>query len=909
MLVTLLALSAMAKNFTYEGLVYTVLDETAKTCQTKSNNSTNIEGAINIPSSVSDGSSMYTVVKIGDASFRGCDKLTSVSIPESVSDIGEYAFSECTSMISVSIPESTVTIGKYAFNGCTALTSAVIPAYEIGPHAFEKCTDLRSVTITESVNIIRESAFENCSELTEIILPNSVTELGSSVFCHCTKLAKVKLPESLAQIRLLSFYECSSLKEISLPESITNIGLQAFYGCPLTKIYSYNPVPPASGAFQLDPDAECTVIVPAGSGPAYLRLSAWAGLYNLEEADLAGNGSAAFTEWLAYTVNDDHTCSVRKALDVVPGVLTIPPSTTQGGETYTVTAIGSSAFSSCSELKEIEIPETVRDISEYAFSYCYSLKKVTIPNIQNIGRYAFSYCRNLQQMTISGSIQTIGESAFSYCGTIKSVTIEAGENPVHIGDCVFRDSKIESLTIKKPWTFNVDKQSYPRNACFKNASAIKTVNVSEIPDYAFADCRLESVTLIDSPTKIGDHAFSGSYLKSLTLPESIVSIGTEAFHSCDFSSLTIPESVIMIGDYAFDNCKIGSLTIAMRTISSRAFSTKGSSSPCSISSLSLTDNVNTIGAYAFESITGLSELVIPETVTRIREYAFKDSEIESVKIASNEIGDGAFSGCYNMTSVSMSNAVTKIGNLVFNNCGHLTSVTLPESITEIPSATFEYCNKLPSITIPESVTKIGKEAFRGCTSLQTITIPESVSAIGESAFYDCISMSSVSIPESVSGTHYNTFIGCSGLTTVYIKSASSDRENKARADETTPAEIFGGAALWLDCDNIREVYYDCEHPLEGSESLFSDDVYPNATLYVKESARLEAISTTPWGKFLKIKAHDFAGIENIADDNGISGPTEVYNLNGLKVGNSTDGLPAGLYIVSQGGTTTKTIVK
>ena len=95
----------------------------------------------------------------------------------------------------------------------------------------------------------------------------------------------------------------------------------------------------------------------------------------------------------------------------------------------------------------------------------------------------------------------------------------------------------------------------------------------------------------------------------------------------------------------------------------------------------------------------------------------------------------------------------------------------------------------------------------------------------------------------------------------------------------------------------------------SSESLFSDDVYPNATLYVKESARLEAISTTPWGKFLKIKAHDFAGIENIADDNGISGPTEVYNLNGLKVGNSTDGLPAGLYIVSQGGTTTKTIVK
>ena len=371
-------------------------------------------------------------------------------------------------------------------------------------------------------------------------------------------------------------------------------------------------------------------------------------------------------------------------------------------------------------------------------------------------------------MTIPGSIQTIGESAFSSCGTIKSVTIEAGENPVHIGDCVFSYSEIESLTIKEPWTFNVDKEWFNRNACFKDASAIKTANVSEIPDYAFAGCRLESVTLIDSPTKIGDHAFSGSYLKSLTLPESIVSIGTEAFHSCDFSSLTIPESVIMIGDYAFDQCKIGSLTIAMRTISSRAFSTRGFSNPCSISSLSLTDNVNTIGAYAFERITGLSELVIPETVTRIREYAFKDSEIESVTIASNEIGYGAFSGC-NMTSVSMSNTVTKIGNQAFNNCRHLTSVTLPESITEIPYATFGYCNELQSITIPESVTKIGKNAFLNCTSLQTITIPESVSAIGEYAFSGCISISSVSIPESVSETHYNTFIGCSGLTTVYIK--------------------------------------------------------------------------------------------------------------------------------------------
>ena len=168
------------------------------------------------------------------------------------------------------------------------------------------------------------------------------------------------------------------------------------------------------------------------------------------------------------------------------------------------------------------------------------------------------------------------------------------------------------------------------------------------------------------------------------------------------------------------------------------------------------------------------------------------------------IGDSAFEGCSNLTSVSIPSSVTSIGDWAFYSCYRLTSVSIPSNITNIGSGAFYNCSSLPSInvdsnnaaycsvdgvlfnkdktllmiyptgktattyTIPDSVTSIGLYAFQGCNSLTSVTIPDSVTSIADSAFYNCSSLTSVTIPDSVTSIGIWAFGGCSSLTSITI---------------------------------------------------------------------------------------------------------------------------------------------
>ena len=167
---------------------------------------------------------------------------------------------------------------------------------------------------------------------------------------------------------------------------------------------------------------------------------------------------------------------------------------------------------------------------------------------------------------------------------------------------------------------------------------------------------------------------------------------------------------------------------------------------------------------------GSATTVIIEGYTSIGNAAFiGNSQITSVTIGNSvtSIGEIAFWLCSNLTSVTIGNSVISIGPAAFKNCSNLTSVTFGNLVESIGATAFLSCTRLTSVTFGNSVTSIGSDAFQNCTSLTSITLGNSVESIGIIAFKNCTSLTSITIGNSVTNIGVDAFQN-SGLTTVYI---------------------------------------------------------------------------------------------------------------------------------------------
>ncbi len=205
---------------------------------------------------------------------------------------------------------------------------------------------------------------------------------------------------------------------------------------------------------------------------------------------------------------------------------------------------------------------------------------------------------------------------------------------------------------------------------------------------------------------------------------SVTSIGYQAFYQCTgLTSVTIPNSVTSIGESAF------------RKDTLRVDYTGNLTDWCDIEfKISWTKNFR-----LYINQVEVTDLVIPEGVQNIRNYAFQFCvSLKSVTISNSvtRIGYQAFSDCSGLTSVTISASVMSIGDYAFSNCTGLTSVTIPNSVTRIGSSAFSGCSGLTSVILPDSLTSIGSGAFYNCTGLTSVTIPNSETNIGGGAFYN-----------------------------------------------------------------------------------------------------------------------------------------------------------------------------
>ena len=435
------------------------------------------------------------VNSIGGSAFEGCNSLTSVVIPDSVTAIGGVAFDKCSSLTSVEIGDSVTSIGDWAFSNCSSLTSITIPnsVTSIGDYAFYWCSSLTSITISDSVTSIGISAFAYCSGLTSIVIPDSVTTIGEKAFDGCNNLQEITLPfvgsdkdgsistqlgyifgestygyyadfvpSSLKKVVITSatkigdsaFENCSGLTSIEIPNSVTTISQGAFNGCSSLESIT---IPFVGGSRKTASD---TYQYPLG--------------YIFGTGSYTG-GTATTQHYYVYTNSMENTTYY------IPTCLKSVMVT--GGE------ILCGAFFDCNSLTSVVIGDSVTSIGVWSFRNCDSLTSVIIGDgVTTIGQEAFFDCNSLTSVVIGNGVTSIGERAFFDCNSLTSVVI---------GN-----------------------------------------SVTSIGEYAFYGCSsLISAVIPDGVISIGERTFYGcGSLTSVVIGDSVTSIGLQAFYDC--TSLT-----------------------------------------------------------------------------------------------------------------------------------------------------------------------------------------------------------------------------------------------------------------------------------------------------------------------------------------------------------------------------------
>ena len=184
----------------------------------------------------------------------------------------------------------------------------------------------------------------------------------------------------------------------------------------------------------------------------------------------------------------------------------------------------------------------------------------------------------------------------------------------------------------------------------------------------------------------------------------------------------------------------------------------------------VTYHVTSIGEKAFNGCTNLTSVKMPNNVTSIGAQAFYHcSNLSSIEIPEEVVSVGAyaFTECSNLTSVEIPRKVTNIGEYAFQYCRNLASVKVLGSVTSMGRDAFANCIYLADVKMSEGITNIGEYAFCGCLSLSRVEIPKSVTSIGEGAF-SYSGLIGIEIPDSVKNIEKNVFMRCSILNSVEI---------------------------------------------------------------------------------------------------------------------------------------------
>ena len=544
------------------------------------------------------------------------------------------------------------------------------------------------------------------------------------------------------------------------------------------------------------------------------------------------------------------------------GDIVIPASISVNDLDFTVTSISSLSFRLCGELTSITIPSTVTSIASNAFTGCVGLTSIIvhednpaydsrgncnalietasntlmhgcdntiIPNtVENIYFGAFQGCKGFTHIDIPNSVTTIGRQAFFECN-LTSIFIP--KSVTSIGEYAFNYGNFTSIVVE---------EGNPVYDSRENCNAL----IETASNTLLGVC--QSTTIPNTIEIISANVFSGiDGLTHIDIPNSVTTIESRAFYGCDgLTRVEIPNSVTSIGIGAFGNCT-GLQSVTFQSVTpptAAAFINSDSSTivyvPEGAASNYIGEPWSNYDVQEMNSrvlVDGLYYNVNPATktaeVAQYEEGAPYTGDIVipasisayGLDFAVTAVGDDAFNGCSNLTSVQIPGTVTNIGSAAFQNCDALTTFSLPESVTSIGDHICFHCDNLATVHLNDVVTEVNWNAFRACPNLTSVSLGNSVETIGSTAFH-ATGITHIDFPTSLTMIYDGAF-GKSQLQSVEI-----------------PASItYIGRGAFSGISTLTSITVDAENPNYAAQ---------NGVLYSKDMETLLCVPASLEGTFV-----------------------------------------------------------
>ena len=388
--------------------------------------------------------------------------------------------------------------------------------------------------------------------------------------------------------------------------------------------------------------------------------SSWGG-YGLDEN---GTPKPVFT----YSLDDDGNATITGYTGNV-SALVIPDEI----DGHKVIALGDNAFKGKKLLEYVEIPNNVVKIGSYVFANT-SLTDLKLPEkLTYLGRCVLSGNTGVTEIVIPKTLTTVGS---------KWENILEGDGPFH-------ESNVQKATLEKGIT------SIPGNLFHKNTTLMQVIipdTVTKIEKFAFAECgNLESVSLPGNVNQIGDYVFANTKLTELKLPRNLTHMGRCVLSgNTGVTEIVIPKTLTTV-ESKWENILEGD----------------GPFHESNVQKAILEKGITSIPGNLFHKNTTLTQVIIPDTVTKIEKFAFAE--------------------CGNLESVSLPGNVNQIGDYVFAKTG-IKGINMPDSILEIGNYVFAN-TKLTELKLPRNLTHMGRCVLSGNTGVTEIVIPKTLTTV------------------------------------------------------------------------------------------------------------------------------------------------------------------------------------